>query len=154
RLLAKRYRSFLAALAVNVEELLLEVDVAEVEIHRLAAAQAGRVDQLREGAVPEPEWAFRLEPREYGVDFGRLGRVGQAPRAPWRERAVRYAIRPEREPDERAHGRELACDRGGGQLRPPPPQLGRVVGEHPSVEIVQLRAPLRQPRAELAHVDG
>src|SRR5215831_5558684 len=83
RLLAKRYRSFLAALAVNVEKLLLEVDVAEVEIHRLAAAQAGRVDQLRDGAVPEPERAFRLEPREYGVDFGRLGRVGQAPRPRW-----------------------------------------------------------------------
>ena len=38
RLFAERNRTLLAALAVNVEELLLEVDVAEVEVHRLAAA--------------------------------------------------------------------------------------------------------------------
>src|SRR5215211_6975540 len=40
-LLAERHRPFLAALAADMHELLVEVDVGEVEVDRLAAAQSG-----------------------------------------------------------------------------------------------------------------
>src|SRR4051812_13522535 len=58
RLLAQRHDAVLAALAfAHVDELLLEVDVAEIEMHRLGAAQPGGVDELDEGAVAERERA-------------------------------------------------------------------------------------------------
>ena len=58
RLLAERDDAVLAALALaHVHALLLEVDVAEVEADRLGGAQPGRVDELDERAVAEPERA-------------------------------------------------------------------------------------------------
>src|ERR687885_250596 len=53
RLLAERNRALLAALAAHVNELLLEVDVAEVETCCLAAAQSGRIDELEQRPVPQ-----------------------------------------------------------------------------------------------------
>ena len=54
RLLAERHDAVLRALAVaDVDELLLEVDVAEVEPDRLGAAQPGGVDELEQRAVAE-----------------------------------------------------------------------------------------------------
>src|SRR5918999_440126 len=52
-LLAERHRSLLSALAADVQELLVEVDVCEVEVDRLATPQPGRVDELDERAVPQ-----------------------------------------------------------------------------------------------------
>ena len=76
-LLAERHDPLLAALAAHVEELLLEVDVAEVEPDGLGAAQAGRVDELDERAVAEPERAVAARSAvEQRVDLGGLRRVG------------------------------------------------------------------------------
>src|SRR5215470_3195883 len=55
RLLTERYRAFLVALAVDAHELLLEVDVSEIEIDGLAAAQACGVHELAECAVSQAE---------------------------------------------------------------------------------------------------
>ena len=54
-LLAERDDSLLVALAPDANRLLLEVDVAEIEVDRLAAAQPGRVDELEQRAVAERE---------------------------------------------------------------------------------------------------
>src|SRR5919198_4141867 len=51
--LAERNDALLPALAANVHLLLLEVDVREVEVDRLAAAQARGVHELEQGAVAE-----------------------------------------------------------------------------------------------------
>ena len=70
-LLAERDDALLAALAPDVDRLLLEVDVAEIEVDRLAAAQPGRVDELEQRAVAERR-------------AGRRPRTDRAPRRPRR----------------------------------------------------------------------
>ena len=82
RLLAERYDAVLRALAgADVDELLLEVDVAEVEPDRLGGAQAGRVDEFDERAVAEGERAVALEAGERPLDLVPSRRVRQPPRA-------------------------------------------------------------------------
>ena len=51
RFLTQRHDAFLGSLAQYVDGLLLEVHVREIELHRLLAAQAGRVDELAERAI-------------------------------------------------------------------------------------------------------
>ncbi len=51
-LLAERHDALLAALAADVHRLAVEVDVPEVEPHRLVAAEARRVDELDQRPVP------------------------------------------------------------------------------------------------------
>jgi len=80
-LLAERHRALLAALAADVDELLLEVHVLEVEADRLGAAQAGRVDQLDERAVPEAERAFAAKLLQQRIDLAGLRSRRQAARA-------------------------------------------------------------------------
>ena len=53
-LLAERDDALLAALAADVDGLLLVVDVHEVEPNGFAAPQSGRVDELEQRAVPSP----------------------------------------------------------------------------------------------------
>ena len=59
--------------------LLLEVDVGEVETDRLGAAEAGGVDELDQGAVPERERALAVERGELPLDLGAARRVRAAP---------------------------------------------------------------------------
>src|SRR5262249_50779833 len=58
------HRAVLAALALDAHELLLEVDVAEIEIDGFAAAQACGVHELAECAVSQAERTIALEARE------------------------------------------------------------------------------------------
>src|SRR5439155_8277846 len=55
RLLAERHDALLAALPLDADVLLLEVDIRQVELDRFAAAQARRVDELGERAVAQGE---------------------------------------------------------------------------------------------------
>jgi len=80
-LLAERENAVLAALAVNVHDLALEVDVAEVEHHGLGAAQPGRVEELEERAVAQREGRPSLDSLEQLLDLGRLRDVGKPPRS-------------------------------------------------------------------------
>src|SRR5919198_2263919 len=82
-LLAERHDPLLAALPAYVERLLLEVDVGEVEVDRLAAAEAGRVDELDERAVPERQRLGAVQCVEARLDLigPRRDRPG-APRGP------------------------------------------------------------------------
>src|SRR5689334_25354350 len=64
RLLAEWDDTLLAALAADVDELLLEVDVGEVEVDRLLRTQARRVDELREREVPQRQRAGACERRQ------------------------------------------------------------------------------------------
>ena len=158
RLLAERHDALLAALAAaDVHELLLEVDVAEVEADRLGAAEPGGVDELDERAVPQRDRAVALERLERALDLGGRGSVGQAPRASRREACVGHALRPERMPEEGAHGGQLAADRRRGELPAavPPPRAaepGDVVGEDADVDRVEARASPVEPVAELPDV--
>jgi len=81
-LLAERNHPLLAALPVDVDELLLEVDVAEIEVDGLAAAQPGRVDELSEGTVSQPQRAVPLQGGELRVDLLGLRGLGQPARLP------------------------------------------------------------------------
>jgi hypothetical protein len=58
-----------------VDELLLEVDVREVEAHRLGAAQPGGVDELDERAVPQRDRPFSFERVEGALDLRSRGSV-------------------------------------------------------------------------------
>src|ERR687886_2243035 len=116
RLFAERNRPLLAALAVNADELLLEVDVTEVEIDRLAAPKAGRVDELDERSVSQRKRPLRLEPSQLRVDLLRARRRWKPPRTSRRQGRIRHAFGPEGEADQRPHRRELARDRCGRQL--------------------------------------
>src|SRR5215218_6401654 len=74
-LLSERDDALLAALAPHVQRLLLEVDVSEVEVDRLAAAEAGRVDELEQGAVAERERPVAVEALEQPVELVGLRRM-------------------------------------------------------------------------------
>ena len=154
RLLAERHDAVLAALAVaDVDELLLEVDVAEVETDRLGAAQAGGVDELDERAVAERDRAVAFERGEQLLDLGGRGGVGQAPRAAGGEPSVRHALRAERMAEEGAHGGELPRDRRRRELpRPPIAERRDVVGEDADVDLLERDPVLLEPVAELADV--
>ena len=79
-----------------MDELLVEVHVLEVEPDRLGAAQAGGVDELDEGAVPQAERAVALDAVEQLVHLVGLRRDRQPARPLGRERRIRDARRPER----------------------------------------------------------
>ena len=85
RLLAERHDAVLRALAAaHVDELLLEVDVAEVESDRLGAAEPGRVDELdaaRGFAARAPRRrrttsTIRSTSSSFGASGSRRGRFG------------------------------------------------------------------------------
>ena len=78
RFLAQGDDPLLAALAEHANRLLLEVDVREIELHRLLRAQAGRVDELPERAVAKGDRAFALERLQLAVDVIGLGDVRKA----------------------------------------------------------------------------
>ena len=85
RLLAERDDALLAALAADVHDLAVEVDVAEVERDRLLAPQPRRVEELEQGAVAERQRRVAVDELEQLLDLGGLGRVGE----PARTAAVR-----------------------------------------------------------------
>jgi hypothetical protein len=155
RLFAEGHDALLAALgAADVYELLVEVDVGEVEPHRFCAAQAGGVDELDERAVSQRDRTVSLERLEHALDLGSGGGVGKAARAARREPGVGDAVRPERMPEKGTHRGQLAADRGRRELpsasRATEP--GDVVGEDADVDVVESRAALLEPGAELLHV--
>src|SRR5207244_13260318 len=97
RLLAEGHDPFLAALAANAHGLLLEVDVRDVEVDRLAAAQARRVDKLDKSAVAQGERPVALERGEHLLHLAGLRRDWQPAGPPRRQRRLGHALRAERE---------------------------------------------------------
>jgi len=96
RLLAERHHPVLAALSEpHVDELLLEVDVAEIEPDRLGAAEPRRVHELDERPVAERERAVAVERVDDLFDLALLRRIGQATGPPRCERPVGHALRAE-----------------------------------------------------------
>src|SRR4051794_7756995 len=175
RLLAERDDAVLGALPLaHVHELLLEVDVGDVERHRLGASQPRRVDELHQRAVAQRERAVAArELLEQIVDVARLRRLGQAAAAARREWRVGHATRPEREPEQRAKRCELARDRRRRELSAgsSPAELRYPVGEDAHVDrfdvavavpcgefaqVVAVRAarPVRDSRGRQEAVDG
>ena len=136
-----------------MHELLLEVDVSEVQTHCLGAAQAGRVHELDERAVPQRDGAVALERLERALDLGRGRRIGEPARPPRSEPRIGHALRSERVLEEGADRGQLAADRGGGELPPAPPaEPGDIVGEDSHVDGVELRPVLLEPAAKLLDV--
>src|SRR5262249_17550312 len=108
-----------------------DVEILEPERQALGSAQAGRVEELQHGAIPQPLRRGQI---------GRLdesGRVldgegaGQPARGPWRlEMLGRIApdlAGGEEEAIEATHGREMPCCAAGAE--PTPAQLGQVLAE-------------------------
>src|SRR6266542_1843587 len=154
-LLAERDDALLSALAANVQGLLVEVDVAEVERRRLRAAQSGRIDELDEGPVPKSQRTLAVEPGEHRVHLGRSRRVGKAVAPSRRERDVGYALRPEREAQQRPDRGELACQRGRGQPpRAAAAEMGRVVSEDAGVDVSERYLLRLQPVFERLQVEA
>src|SRR5512132_4510118 len=60
-LFPERDQPLFAALAAHVNELLLEVDVTQIQVDGFATAEAGRVDELAEGAVSQAERALAIQ---------------------------------------------------------------------------------------------
>ena len=76
RLLAERHDPLLVALAADVDELLLEVDVGEVEVDGFLGAEPRRVDELHERTIADGERRGAVERGELAVDLLRPRRVG------------------------------------------------------------------------------
>ena len=74
-LLAERDDALLAALAVDVQRLALEVDVREVEADGLGAPQPRGVEELEQRAVAERERGVAVHQLEQLVDLRLLRRV-------------------------------------------------------------------------------
>ena len=72
---AERNDSLLAALPEDPHLLLLEIDVREVELDGLPAAQAGRVDKLDERTVSESERLVVSQRFERRLDLGAARRI-------------------------------------------------------------------------------
>ena len=132
--------------------LLLEVDVREVERDRLRAAQAGRVDELDERAVPQAERPVAGERVDHRLDLAALRRVRKVPRPAWRECASRARARAEcvKRRSERTAD-ELAGDRGRREPVPAAAELGRVLGQRADVDVLPRLVPL-EPGREAAQV--
>src|SRR5688572_28445190 len=81
-LLAQRDDALLVALAAHPHRLLLEVDVRQIEADCLSAAQASRVDELEQSAVPEPQRVVAFERAQDSIYLLGFGRVRQPPAAP------------------------------------------------------------------------
>jgi glucose/arabinose dehydrogenase len=158
RLLAERDEALLAALAEHPDALAVEVDVREVEVDRLAAAESGGVDELDERAVPDLEEAPGAKRLELGLDLFRLGGDRKASRPSRSQPGIGNARRPERETKEGADGGELPRDRRGSEpagnsARPSRAQVGHVVSQHPDVDGVDRRPPGLEPGGELDEVE-
>ena len=91
---------------------------------------------------------------ELRVDVRRLRSLGQPPWPLRRKRHIGNPLGPERETHERPHRGELPRDRGRGQLRTAPAEIGGVIREGANVDVVQFQPAAREPGAELAHVDA
>ena len=157
RLFAERDDPLLAALAAHVDDLLLEVDVGERQVDRLLGAQPGRVDELEERAVAEPERAVLLQVGEERVGLRRLGGVRQAATAPPGDREIGHVARAAGRAHEGADGGELARDGGLGELARLPAwavgaELGRVACEGARIEGLEPEPVAAEPARELLEV--
>ena len=117
------------------------------------APQAGRVDELDERAVAQAERTLsRRSESSSASTSATFGAGRQPPRPAGPHRRVRNTRRDRGQPEERPHRRELAPDRGRRELRPPPPEVGRVVGEDADVHVVELEPARREPGCELLEI--
>ncbi len=156
-LLAERDDPFLAALPADVDQFLLEVDVGELEVDGLLRAEPGRVDQLEQCAIPEPERVLGLQLGQQRVRLLGLGRVRKPSATAPGDGEVRDAARPELRPDQGAHGGQLAGDRRLSELPRGSSwavgaELGRVAGKGARVEAGQAEAVAPEPGGELLQV--
>ena len=147
RLFAERDDPLLVALAPDANRLLLEVDVSEIEVDSLAAAEPGRVDELEQGAVAQRERVVAAQPLENGVDLLGLERGRKPAGAPRPDLAVGDSSGPEVGAEQPANGRQLAGDGGARELAGLPPgagggKLGGVGGQHRRVHVLQPCVPL------------
>ncbi len=136
-----------------MDELLLEVDVAQVEPDRLRAPQSGRVHELDERLVAERKRAVTLERVDDLFDLALLRRVGQPARPPRCERTVGHPFRAECMAKKRPHRRQLPSDRRRGEpaARARTAELGHPVGEDSHIHVLD-RAVRAEPDRELAQV--
>src|SRR2546423_5174190 len=74
-LLSEGNDSLLAALPAYVQLFTLEVDVGEIEAHRLGAAQAGGVDELYQRSVAQGERTVSVQRVQRCFHLARLRRV-------------------------------------------------------------------------------
>src|SRR5262249_38377965 len=149
----ERHHAVLGPLAAtHMDELLLEVHVAQIEAHSLGAAEAGGVDELDERSVPKRERPLALERRQLALDLRGTRRIRQPPPTSRREARIRHAGGAERMAQERPDGRELARDRRGSELAAPAPGRAEFPGvrdQRPHIDVAERRSLLVEPAAKL-----
>ena len=144
-LLAERHEPFLPSLAAHVDLLAVEVEVGDVEVDRLRRTQTRGVDELEQRRVSERERFLAGRSVDELLDVRDLRHLGEAPTAAWRERCVRNASGAKGVTHERAHRGEAARDRGRREPSSGAPELCRVLGQDPHVDVVELEVPLSEP---------
>src|SRR2546423_15556837 len=76
-LFAERDHTLLSALAADVDGLGVEIDVCEIEVDSLLAAESGRVDELDESAIAQLQRLVACEAGQRAVNLGDLRRLGE-----------------------------------------------------------------------------
>ena len=124
RLFAERDDPLLVALAPDANRLLLEVDVSEIEVDSLAAAEPGRVDELEQGPVAQRERLVAAQPLENGVDLLGLERGRKPAGAPRPDLAVGTRPGPRSERSSPRTAASLRAMVGARELAGLPPGAG------------------------------
>ena len=152
RFLTERHDPLLAALAPDVNRLLLVVDVREVERDQLGAPQPSRVEELQQRTISEREGRMPLCELEQALHLRLLRRVRQPPRPARGEGGVRDSLGPVCEAQARANSCNAAGDRRGGELRPAAAEVGDPVRESLGVDVAESEPALVEPAREGAQV--
>ena len=151
---AQRHHAHLAALAAHQQLAVARVDVGAAQVDQLLAAQSAAVEQLEDEPVAKGEGVGADDRVADGVDFGGPQGVRQPPPPARAGKILRgvdgeHAARGEKAA-ERAHGRELAGERGGGVTAVT--EVGGVGAHRAAVERVERDAAGVKPFVELSEV--
>src|SRR5262249_50852452 len=148
----QRHHTLLAAFAPDMEQLALEVDVAEIERDGLGTTQAARVDEFDQGRVPQLERTIPVESADQVFDLGHFRRIRQPTPTPRGQRGVRPPAGAEREAEERPNTCEPSRDRRRREAPAAASELGRVGGESAYVDLLEREPAVLQPPAEVAEI--
>jgi 3',5'-cyclic-AMP phosphodiesterase len=151
-LLSDRYDAVLPALAFHVDGLLLDVDVAEVEAHRLRASEPARVDELDQRPVAHSQCTLGRHPVHHRLDLLLLGGVRQPPASARGHDRFGHPAGTEGEAQKRAHRGDPPRDGCRGQTATCPPDLARVRGDNARVHVVESVTGRAKPTGEIPQV--
>jgi hypothetical protein len=135
-----------------MDVLAVEVDVAEVERDGLGRAEPTGVDELDQRSIANGERSVAVDGVDRVLDLRERWCLGKTAWPTRRECRIWNARGPERVADEGADRREPSRDRRRRETTTGAPELRRVVGEHPDVDVVDGELALTEPAREVPQV--